>query len=250
MTKGRALVLAALGLAVFLGLWQSLGTFGLLNPTLAPPPTALPKAFLNEWRTGHWQSSVASSLNHYARGLLFGSLAGILVGIGVGLSKSFEAGQLWVMRVLRPIPTLAWIPFAIMWFGVDEAAATFIIAIYVFWINYFATIGAVRAVDPDLIELAAAFGHRSTISQIVKIVLPAAAPGILNGLRTGIGQAWMAVVAAELFGIPGIGARMTEASGLLASPVVVVYMLTIAALYGVSDAAFSVFTRVMLPWQR
>ena len=83
-------------------------------------------------------------------------------------------------------------------------------------------------------------------AKLVKIVLPAAAPGILVGLRTALGQAWMAVVAAEIFGVTGLGQRMMQASSLLATDIVVVYMITMAALYGIIDTAFVLL--VQDPW--
>ena len=75
------------------------------------------------------------------------------------MSKKLEWALAWVIRLLRPIPNLAWAPFAIIWFGVDEAAAVFIISIGVFWIVFFAAQGAIRSVDRELIELANAFGE-------------------------------------------------------------------------------------------
>jgi NitT/TauT family transport system permease protein len=105
-------------------------------------------------------------------------------------------------------------------------------------------------VDKDLIEVARAFGHRSLFDLLRKVILPGAAPGILSGLRAGLGQGWMTVVAAELFGIAGIGQRMIEASGLLASEVVVLYMFSIALLYGVSDYLFVRVQSRLLEWQR
>ena len=109
---------------------------------------------------------------------------------------------------------------------------------------------AVQAVDKDLIEVARAFGHRSMTALLRKVILPGAAPGILSGLRAGLGQGWMTVVAAELFGIAGIGQRMIEASGLRASEVVVLYMFSIALLYGVSDYIFVRIQDRLLEWQR
>jgi NitT/TauT family transport system permease protein len=74
-------------------------------------------------------------------------------------------------------------------------------------------------------------------------------PGILVGLRTALGQAWMAVVAAEIFGVPGLGNRMIEASSLLATDIVVVYMLTMAALYGILDSLFLAAQNWLLRWK-
>ena len=82
------------------------------------------------------------------------------------------------------------------------------------------------------------------------MILPGAAPGILSGLRAGLGQGWMTVVAAELFGIQGIGQRMIEASGLLATDIVILYMFSIALLYGVSDYIFVRIQERVLAWQR
>jgi NitT/TauT family transport system permease protein len=83
----------------------------------------------------------------------------------------------------------------------------------------------------------------------VKVQFPASLPGILIGVRTSLGQAWMAVVAAELFGVAGLGQRMNEASNLLATDIVVVYMLTIAALYSLIDTAFLLAQDRLLSWK-
>lgn len=246
--SARPALWAAGGLVAFLGLWEGAVRSGLMPATMAPPPSAVPAALVREVRSGIWQRAVLDSLGHYAVGVALGSAAGMCCGAAVALSERVAATQAGIARVLRPIPPLAWIPFALIWFGVSQAAAAFIIAIGVFWLNYFATMGAVQAVDAGLIELAVAFGQGGFLARLGKIVLPAAAPGILSGLRAGLGQGWMAVVAAELFGIPGIGQRMMEASGLLATDVLVLYMLTIALLYGIADALFQIVSRRLLVW--
>jgi NitT/TauT family transport system permease protein len=238
-----------LGLLVFVAIWELAVRLGWLSAALIPAPSAVPATFLAEIERGIWLQMVGNSLRHYAAGLGIGSAVGILVGGSVSLFPTFEGLQSWLMRVLRPIPPLAWIPFAIIWFGISETAAAFIISIGIFWINYFASSGAIAGVDQDLIEVARVFGHESFGARVRKVILPAAAPGILVGLRTGLGQGWMTVVAAELFGISGIGQRMIEASGLLATEVVMVYMITIALLYGATDILFQVFQRVVLRWQ-
>lgn len=217
---------------------------------LLPPPSTIPPTLLSEIKNGIWQSMVVASLRHYTIGFFVGSFLGVTLGVAVALFARVEAGQAWLARVLRPIPPLAWIPFAIIWFGITETAAAFIISIGIFWINYFTAMGAVQAVDKDLIEVARAFGHRSFPALLRKVILPGAAPGILSGLRAGLGQGWMTVVAAELFGIEGIGQRMMEASGLLATEVVVLYMFSIALLYGVSDYVFVLIQQRILAWQR
>ncbi len=250
MKTSQRYFLSSTGLVAFLLLWEGLARSGWIEPHLLPPPSTLPGTLQSEVKLGIWQAMVWASLRHYTVGFLLGSILGITLGVAVALFPKVEASQAWLARVFRPIPPLAWIPFAIIWFGISETAAAFIISIGIFWINYFTSMTAVQAVDKDLIEVARAFGHRSLFAQLRKVILPGAAPGILSGLRAGLGQGWMTVVAAELFGISGIGQRMIEASGLLASEVVVLYMFSIALLYGVSDYLFVRIQNRLLAWQR
>lgn len=245
----RLLLLSCLGLLIFLGLWEAVPRLGLVNAAMLPGPSAIPAAFLKEVTSGAWLTAVTSSLSHYVTGLSVGAGLGVALGIITGMYRSAEGFTAWIVRVLRPIPGLAWVPFAIIWFGVSTPAAVFIISVGVFWIVYFAAHGAIRHVDRDLVEVAEAFGFHSGLRRLQKILLPAATPGILVGLRTALGQAWMAVVAAEIFGVSGLGQRMMQASSLLATDVVVVYMLTMAALYGLFDTAFVALQGWLLRWK-
>lgn len=249
MRRLRAPALAFLGLVAFLLLWEAAPYLGWVNPAFLPPPSVLPRAFMREVQSGAWLAAILGSLWHYFAGLFVGAGLGIALGVLVGMSRIAEEATAWVVRVLRPIPGLAWVPFAIIWFGVTPGAAVFIIAVGVFWISFFAAQGAVRSVDRDLVEVADAFGFRSPWARLSKILLPAAMPGILVGFRTALGQAWMAVVAAEIFGVAGVGQRMMQASSLLATDIVVIYMLTMAALYGLLDTAFVAFQRWVLRWK-
>jgi sulfonate transport system permease protein len=241
--------LGAAGLLAFLLIWQAVPSLGLVNPMMLPGPLAIPAAFQSELASGMWLTAVTGSLSHYTLGLVLGSVLGVAAGVLTGMSRAAEDLTSWVVRVLRPIPGLAWAPFAIIWFGVTPSAAVFIITLSVFWIVFFAAHGAVRAVDRDLLEVADAFGFRAAHEKLFKIYLPAALPGILVGLRTALGQAWMAVVAAEIFGVPGLGHRMIEASALLATDIVIVYMLTMAALYGLLDSLFLALQNWLLRWK-
>lgn len=242
-------LLPPLGLAAFLAVWEAVPRLGIVNPAFLPPPSVIPAAFMREVSSGVWLSAIAASLGHYVIGLVVGAALGVALGVLTGMYRGAESFTAWIVRVLRPVPGLAWVPFAIIWFGVAPSAAVFIIAIGVFWIVYFAAHGAVRAVDRDLIELADSFGFRSGLQRLVKVLLPAATPGILVGVRTALGQAWMAVVAAEIFGVFGLGQRMMQASSLLATDIVVVYMLTMAGLYGLVDSAFVALQGWLLRWR-
>ncbi|BAE50668.1 ABC transporter permease [Paramagnetospirillum magneticum] len=236
------------GIAVFLGLWEAAARTGLIPAILVPPPSSVVAAFQKEAGSGMWLTYVVASLGHYSAGVLIGSVLGITLGVASALWPLVEASQEGIARLLRPIPPIAWIPFAIIWFGVTEGAAAFIIAIGVFWLNYFAANTAVKGVDRGLIELAHAFGQGSLVKRLLKVVLPGAAPGLFSGLRAGLGMGWIAVLAAELFGISGIGQRMMEASGVLATDIVLLYMATIALLYAIFDGAVIWVAERTLRW--
>jgi sulfonate transport system permease protein len=248
-TSWQRTLLAAAGFIGFLLIWQFMPGLTPVTRSLLPLPSQLPGAFLSEVQSGIWLTCVAESLSHYALGLVIGVLAGVVIGVATGMFRRLEWTLAWVTRVLRPIPGLAWIPFAILWFGVEPKAAIFIIAIGVFWIVFFAAQAAIRNVDRDFVEVADAFGFTSDWEKLVKVLFPASLPGICVGVRTALGQAWMAVVAAELFGVAGLGQRMNEASSLLATDIVVVYMLTIAALYGLVDMLFVLAQNRILAWK-
>ncbi|BCI68499.1 ABC transporter permease [Acetobacter aceti] len=246
---GGRIGLGAVGLLLLLAIWQASVQFHLVPPGLLPAPTELWAAFVSEVSGGFWVQAIKDSLVHYIAGLLIGSVLGAGAGLVCASIPIVDALTGGVVRLLRPIPGLAWVPFAILWFGLNNVGATFVIAISVFWINFYAAYGAVKSVDQELYEVAAAFGHRGFLARLHYVTLPAAMPGLLAGLRTGLGQGWMSVVAAELFGVPGVGARMMQASSLLATDIVVVYMITMAGLYALTDFLFGLVRDRVLRWQ-
>jgi NitT/TauT family transport system permease protein len=245
---GRAL-LGALGLLAFVAVWKAAGAFGWAKPGTLPDPFTVPAAAVDEITSGRLGPAVGSSLVHYVWGLAMGSVLGVLVGLLATTSRWFDAGHAWLARILRPIPPLAWVVFAIAWFQVSHAGAAFVISIGVFWVNYFATYSAVRDVDPRFHELARAFGRGAYLTIHRAVTLPAASPGILSGLRTGVGQAWMTLIAAELLGVPGMGQEMNAAAGVGAYDAVVVYMLAISFIYTLADAAFGLVEGYILRWR-
>lgn len=249
LTRARPALLGLAGLILFLAIWKAAQTFGWAPRGTLPDPAAIPAAFLDELRTGRLMPAVSSSLVHYVWGLTLGSLFGVAVGFAAATNQIFDGLQSWLARILRPIPPLAWVVFAIAWFKVSHAGAAFVIAIGVFWVNYFATYAAVRNVNPRFRELARAFGQDGYLRLHRSVTLPAATPGLLAGLRTGVGQAWMTLIAAELLGVPGMGQEMNAAAGVGAYEAVVVYMLAISVVYTLSDGVFGLIERRLLSWR-
>ncbi|MBT4429797.1 MAG: ABC transporter permease [Nitrospinaceae bacterium] len=245
--RGRAVRLLSLG--GFLFLWQAVAWTGKFTPYQVPSPTLVASTFTGLLIDGDILYFLSHSLRHYSIGLAWGISVGIAVGLIMAWFRQAEQVLEPIITALRPIPPLAWIPFAIIWFGITTQAAAFLISLGAFYITLFATYGAVKAVDSRLVEVARTLGEKSDWAVLRRVILPASMPGILTGVRTSLGQGWMTVVAAEMFGIKGIGMQMLEASGLLAMDVVISYMIVIGIIYFFLDTAFKAIESHLLRWR-
>ncbi|SDM80792.1 NitT/TauT family transport system permease protein [Halogranum gelatinilyticum] len=192
---------------------------------------------------------LVQSLYHYIPGLLIGTTLGVSLGVAMGWDARVDGFFTPVTRVLRPIPPLAWIGFAVIWLGVNHNGATFIVAIGSFWINFYSAYSGVEGVSEDLKEVAASLGVDDDWTMIRKVVLPAASPSIMTGIRTSIGQCWMIVVAAELIVGNGVGYQILNAAQNLAMDVSVAYMLVISIVFLVSDGLFRQVEARVLDWR-
>jgi len=261
-TDRRRLRRGLAGTVAFVAVWW---LAALTQPTyLLPGPVEVATAFVGELTVRATYTvpglgfvvalprlvvKLVESLSHYVPGLVVGATLGIALGVATGWSERLSDALRPVVRVLRPVPPLAWIAFAIVWFGIGNTGATFIVAIGAFWVNYYNAESGVAGVPRDRLEVAASLGVDDDRRMIRKVVLPSAAPEILTGVRTSIGQCWMVVVAAELFGAPGVGYQIIQAAQNLSMDVSVAYMLVISAVFLVSDGLFRFVQASVLEWR-
>ena len=259
---GRRWLRGAAGTAVFLVIWQ---VAAMPVPTfLLPTPVEVARAFVVELTAPavfevplvgaeigltRLLVNLIDSLYHYIPGLVVGGTAGIAAGIAMGWSGLLNEAFTPIQRVLRPIPPLAWIAFAIVWLGVNHSGAAFIVGIGAFWVNFYNAYAGVEGVTQSSKEVAASLGVDDDLTMIRKVVIPSATPEIMTGIRTSIGQGWMIVVAAELFGAPGIGFQIINAAQNLSLDVSVAYMFVISLVFLVSDGIFRRVERRVLVWR-
>ena len=242
----RRLGLGISGLFAFLLVWW---VASLSQPAFVlPSPPAVAESFSEEMSSGEMPTALRQSLRHWIPGAVVGTTLGIGTGLALGWSRLLD--DIWapVVRLLRPVPPLALIGFAIAWFGINDTGAAFIIAIGAFWINFYATYGGVESVSTDLLDVARSLGVTGNLGLLRSVVIPAASPGILTGIRTSIGRSWMLVVAAEIFGVPGIGARIQRASNNLQVDTVIAYILLLSLTFLVIDTLFRWIQRRLLRW--
>ena len=258
----RRLLLGAAGALGFLVAWHA-AALAIGKAYLLPTPVAVAVAFATELTAAEtlalgfgvevpatrMVAKLVQSLFHYLPGLVVGSVLGISLGVAMGWNETLDDALTPVTRVLRPIPPLAWIAFAIVWIGINHSGAAFIVGIGAFWINFYNAYSGVEGVPQHMKEVAGSLGVDSDRRMIRKVILPAASPSIMTGLRTSIGQCWMIVVAAELFGAPGVGFQIINAAQNLQMDVSVAYMLVISVVFLASDGLFRTAERRVLEWR-
>jgi NitT/TauT family transport system permease protein len=225
---------------ILLILWAILTTYtGIIPSYLIPSPSAVWTAFVNLLTNGSLITDTLSTLTRVILGFLIAALVAIPLGVIIGWSKLAQNLSNFIIGVLRPIPPIAWIPFAILWFGVGLGSAIFIIFLGSFFPILINTADGVRRRDKVYIESAYTMGA-SQLQILKKVYLPAALPNIITGLKVGIGIGLMCTVAAEMIGSDnGLGYLILTSTSMLDSASAIVGMLTI----GIIGLGFEYFFR-------
>ena len=237
--------------AVLLLVWHYVST-SVLDETarvLLPPPMAIFSAAWELIVSGDLWHHLGDSLKREAVAFLWATIA-IPLGIAMGWWKAVDEQFDPLMEVLRPIPPLAWIPLSILWFGIGDTQNQFIIFLGIFFPILLNTITGVRGVEPNLVRAARCLGA-SEWAILSRVVLRAALPQIITGIRIGLGVGWMALVAAELVGASsGLGFLINDARTILRTDYIIVGMATIGIVGLMIDAAIREVMRRVLPWSR
>jgi NitT/TauT family transport system permease protein len=187
---------------------------GFISPLTLPKPSDVWGTFAELFESGLLWKHLGPSLSRLAVGGALGAIAGIGVGILIGLFSLIRAGLVPVVAAIFPIPKIALLPLFVIWFGIDEGSKYALIAFGTFTPTVVATYGAVDNVDRTLIRMGQSFGL-PWLSIVRKIVIPGALPGILSGLRISLAIAIILLVAAEMLGAEyGIGAYILQAGSL------------------------------------
>ena len=208
-------------------------------------------AFMENWRSILTEDLPISSL-HFAIGMAGGLIIALPIGMIMGWFKLVDNILDPIVEILRPKPPLAWIPFAIIWFGITNAAAGFIIfigAVFPILIN---TYVGFRSLPKVYVESAKVLGATKDIDLIRYVALPFALPSIAGGIRIAMGIAWMCLVAAEMFGVSknGLGFKIWDSYGHYRMDEVFMYMIVLGLLGLLIDHTFRYLVEErMLKWR-
>jgi NitT/TauT family transport system permease protein len=250
--NGKNRWLGLLAIVIALAVWQFVAAVIIQYPFILPAPTDVFAAFVSLVYRGTILLDLEASLVHFAIGLGMALLIGIPIGILMGWNRRFDAFLDPLIELLRPIPPLAWIPFAIIWFGLTASAAGFIIfagAVFPIIIN---TYSGFRGVPRVFVEAAKMLGCTKSRDLIRYIAFPAALPSVAAGIRIATGVGWMCLVAAELFGVSnyGLGQKLWFFYSLHQMDSVVVYMIILGLIGLVFDMIFRYYIdRHFLKWR-
>lgn len=229
--KPRSLRFVAL--AVFAGLiafWEIGSRSGFIGSLVLPAPSQAFQAFRYLVESGLIWQHLSASLYRLVLGWTFGSLAGVAVGLAIGLFSFARAGLLPLVSAIFPIPKIALLPLFIIWFGIGEGSKVATILFGTFFPTAIATYGGVDNVDRTLVRMGQSFGL-SWWSIVRKIILPGALPAILSGFRISASIAIILLVAAEMIGAEhGIGAYILTAGSLMATDQLIAGVAMLSAL--------------------
>jgi sulfonate transport system permease protein len=228
--------------------WELAAKSGTLSARILPEPLAVVRAAWTLIQSGEMWTDVKVSTWRAVSGFAVGGGIGLALGLATGLFKPAETALDTTIQMIRNIPALAMIPLVILWFGIDEKAKLFLVALGVFFPVYVNTFHGIRSVDANLIEMAKSYGLKG-FGLYRHVILPGALPSILVGVRFAFGLMWVTLIVAETISAQsGIGYMTMNAREFLQTDVVVVGILLYAALGKIADLLAKALERVSLRW--
>ncbi|KOR77476.1 ABC transporter permease [Bacillus sp. FJAT-21352] len=229
--------------------WQALGSVGILPAQLFSSPLLIVMTFIDLVQSGEMGMHLQISLTRAFLGFVLGGFLGLLLGVIVGMQKKSEEYLNPSIQMLRTVPLLAITPLFIMWFGFGELSKVLLIALGAFFPLYLQTFLGLRNVDKKLYDVALILEF-SRREQITKLMIPAALPNILLGIRLALSAAWMCLVVAELLGADrGVGFMIQDARSFMQTDVVFVGIIIFALAGKISDSLVRFLENHLLKWQ-
>lgn len=245
--------------AAVLLLWQAAVEFGLVRRNVLPTPVDVVVIWFDlvsgttqaaARYSGTWLDHAVASTWRVFVGFGWGVGLGIVVGLLIGLSRAFERMLDPTVQVLRNIPVTAWVPLSLVFFGIGNAPAIFMIGLGAFFPTVVNTTHGVRQINVTLYKAARMMGADER-EMVLKVILPGAMPSIMTGVRLSMGIAWVLVVVAEILAVrSGLGYLLNDSYQFYRNDVVIAAMLSIGLLGYLSDRLVVVVRDWMLAWNR
>jgi len=228
--------------------WQLLAERGAIPPNVLPAPSDVLAAGVRLAESGELAANVLVSARRAAIGFAIGGGLAFAFGLLNGLSRLGETLTDTTIQMVRNVPNLALIPLVILWFGIEDEARVFLVALGVFFPVYVNTFHGIRTVDAQLVEMGRSYGM-GRWALFRRVILPGALPSIFVGLRYALGVMWLTLIVAETIAAnSGIGYMAMNAREFMMIDVVVLAILLYALLGKLADSATRLLERLTLPW--
>jgi sulfonate transport system permease protein len=240
----RALIVPLLILAM----WQLAVNWEFYSRGQLPAPLDVIAAGRELQDIGLLVPNVLASVERVSIGWGVGAMAAIILGLAVGFSRPVESLLNPTLNALRAVPSLAWVPLFVLWLGIGETPKLTLIALGAFFPVYTNLVSGIRQIDRKLIEVGHAYGLRGW-SLMREILLPAAFPSLATGLRMGLAQAWLFLVAAELIAASrGLGFLLIDGQNSGRADIILLSILLLALLGKGTDWLLARGERRLLRW--
>lgn len=245
-TRISRVVLALLGVAIVVAVWQGMISYYGLQRIVLPTPVEVASTLGGLFVSQSFWHDVLVSLREFVLGYVIGGVLGIVVGTIIGERPAIRMVIGPVIEALRFIVPFAWIPLTVLWFGTSLTGKVVLVAYAVFFVMVVTTARSIATVDPTLSRVGTMLGMRP-LAIAFKVHLRAAAPGIASGAKAAAALGWIAVVAAEYIGASaGLGVMITNASMSLATATVIGGMVVIGVIGAVVSWLVGYAARVWL----
>ena len=242
------------GVAGLLGLWYLLTTAtGFISPGRFPAPVEVWSAgqqiAVEGYSNARWHEHVLRSVLLVTMGFVVASSFGVALGLAMGASRKVEAFANPIFLLLRPIPPLAWIPLAIVWLGLGDAAKIMVIFVAAFVPSVINSYTGVRQIDKAIFEASAMLDVKGW-RYWREVLIPGALPSIFTGLRLSLQASWTTLVAAELVGaVAGLGTILNQGAQDIYPAMILVGMASVALAGWAMTQGLGLIERRVMPWR-
>lgn len=253
LRRGRAVVLRLGAVAAFLALWSLVSgavvVWRLFNPIFLPGPWLVLGNVLDMAARGSLWIHLAATLERVALGFATGAALGVVLGLTAGQFRPIRNVVEPLVELLRPIPPLAMLPMFIVWVGIGETSKIGFITYATFFPIFLTTVNGVRQIDPLLLRAARSLGARG-VGLFTRVILPAALPDILIGLRLGVALAFFVIVISEFIGAEhGLGYLINDGRNFFLVPQMLGAAVVLGLLGYASNGLVRLLERRLTRWQ-
>lgn len=247
--KRRDILVRSVWMLGILLAWQAVAALEIIDDAIVASPSQTLLEFRERLGDGTLVTDTYWTLRRLAVGFVCASLLGLVVGYLMATYRGVNNALDWPVQALRSISPLALVPLTVLWFGLDETQKYVLIGFTVFFPVLLNVYAAVRNVPDVLLRAASTLGVRGGLARFRFVILPAATPHIVEGLRVGLGIGFLVIIAAEMIGASrGLGYLIFNAGQQFDTPAVFVGIVTIAVLGVAADRLLLLGKRRLSPW--